>query len=72
MISSVFQNLLGSFARAGQKLEKVALNAHPDTASGDLTQSIIEAKMAETEAMAAGKAIRRIDEMEKRLLDIVS
>ncbi len=72
MISAIYNSMISAFRNAGQKLEQVAYNAHPDTATGDLDKSIIEAKLAEHQASASAAVYKKADEMEDQLLDILA
>ncbi|TAH33053.1 MAG: hypothetical protein EYC62_07020 [Alphaproteobacteria bacterium] len=72
MIGSIYQSMISAFRNAGQKLEQVAYNANPETATGSLDQSIIAAKLAEHQAEASAAVYKKADEMEDQLLDILA
>ncbi len=72
MIGGVFNSMVSAFQNAGRKLEQVAQNAHPETATGDLDASIIAAKLATHQAEASAAVFKRADEMEDQLLDILA
>jgi hypothetical protein len=72
MISSIFQNTIGSFTRAGQKLSEVSDAANLPEKNGDLSGAILNAKAAEVEAKASAKVAKVAGQMEKDLLDIIA
>jgi len=72
MVNPIFNNMVGAFARAGEKLTRVALDANPETASGDLASSIIDAKQATAVAEASAAAFKTQSKMEKDFLDIIA
>lgn len=70
MVNPVIMNMVSAFQRAGQKLTRVALDANPDTATQNLDQSIIDAKLAMHAAEASAAVFLREEEMHETLLSI--
>lgn len=72
MVNPIFNNMIGAMQRAGEKLTRVAMDANPETASGDLASSIIDAKQATIVAEASAAAFKSQSKLEKDVLDIIA
>ena len=72
MINTAYDGAVKTMRLAGEKLSEVAINASPETATGDLSQSIIQAKLAVNVAEASAAVLKRSREMEDALLDILA